>query len=84
VIGDPGQRAPVTSGGVIVEKYLGVQFCSQDIVIHPGETARVTMLLMYYPEAPAVYAAVQPGATFTLREGGAVVGYGTIVTRTDE
>jgi len=37
------------------------------------------LALMYYPEYP--YEEVQPGVTFTVREGPLVVGYGVIQSR---
>jgi hypothetical protein len=49
--------------------------------IEPGETAEVTMALMYYYEPNVSYEDVVPGATFTLREGPSIVGYGTVLSR---
>jgi hypothetical protein len=37
---------------------------------------------MYYPANP--YERLQPGATFTIREGAKVVGYGKALRRTDD
>ncbi len=37
----------------------------------------VTLLLAYYPAVE--YEELLPGATFTLREGGSIVGYGEVV-----
>ena len=48
----------------------------------PGDTAEVKLALMYAPEVP--YTNVQPGATFTLREGPEIVGYGVILSRGQE
>ena len=47
--------------------------------MEPGDTATVELALMYFPEYP--YDEVQPGVTFTLREGPSIVGYGTILSR---
>jgi hypothetical protein len=46
-----------------------------------GETVGVTLDLMYHPRVD--YGAVQPNATFTIREGGKVVGFGRPVARSD-
>ncbi len=42
--------------------------------MEPGDTANVRMALMYFPEQP--YDEVQPGVTFTVREGPLIVGHG--------
>ena len=47
--------------------------------MEPGDAANVKLALMYYPEYP--YEEVQPGATFAVREGPLVVGYGVIQSR---
>ena len=44
----------------------------------PGSTADVTLNLMYWPEEN--YEEVAPNATFTLREGSHIVGFGEILT----
>ena len=80
VIGNPSQRHPVVgTDGVIREAYLGVQFAREPAVISPGETAQMTMTLIYHPVVN--YEAVVPTATFTIREGGSIVGYGTVTKR---
>ncbi len=50
-----------------------------DAALEPGDTSDVRLALMYFPEYP--YEEVQPGATFTVREGSLVVGYGVIRSR---
>jgi hypothetical protein len=47
--------------------------------MEPGDTAKVKLALMYFPEYP--YDEVQPGATFTVREGALIVGYGVILSQ---
>ena len=79
VIGEPGQRQARVSNGALTEEYLGVQFCRQDLTIAPGQAGRVRLQLVYYPSLQ--YRHALPGATFTVREGARVVGYGTIVER---
>ena len=81
VLGSPDQRQAVIVGRTIVEEYLGVEIVQHQEVIRPGEPARVSMRLAYWP-APG-YSRVVPGATFTIREGAAIVGHGTIQARRD-
>ena len=82
VVGDPHQRrALVNASGFGTEEYLGVQFLPASSDLGPGETAVVRMYLMFYDNAPAVYERLIPGATFTIREGAKVVGYGRVLTR---
>ncbi len=47
--------------------------------MEPGQTAEVELALLFAPENP--YTEVEPGATFTVREGSKVVGYGEILSR---
>lgn len=46
--------------------------------IDPGQSAKVDLALMYFPEEK--YDEVKPGATFTIREGPSIVGFGTILS----
>ena len=50
--------------------------------MEPGDTAEVKLALIYAPEEP--YTGVELGATFTLREGPKIVGYGVILSRGQE
>lgn len=78
VIGDPNQRVAVVDGtGVATEKYLGVQFTGDNRVLPAGSDHQVTLRLIYFPEVD--YSAVISGATFTIREGGAIVGFGRVI-----
>lgn len=81
VLGDPGQRKAVIVGRTLVEEYLGVEVVHTQELIRPGDRARVEMRLAYWPALG--YAGVIPGATFTIREGGTIVGFGTVVSRRD-
>jgi len=45
----------------------------------PGDAASIKLALMYFPEYP--YEEVQPGVTFTVREGPLIIGYGVIPSR---
>jgi hypothetical protein len=81
VIGPQTQRTAVSEGNRITENYLGVMFVGRPDTIEPGHTAQVKLALMYFPNVPYE---VQPGATFTVREGPEIVGYGVIRSRTME
>lgn len=82
VIGPQSQRVAVQTGNVLTERYLPVMFVRGPDAINPGETAHVSLALMYFPEEP--YEEVRPGATFTLREGPLIVGFGIILSRSED
>ncbi|XZE44083.1 hypothetical protein SH467x_003670 [Pirellulaceae bacterium SH467] len=83
VIQDRTVRKPVVeSDGVIREPYLGVQFNKElnDCESVSCEwTRRYELSLMYHPRVD--YSAVLPGAKFTVREGGKIVGHGIALKR---
>ena len=81
VIGPQSQRHVVRSGNTITEEYLGVMLIEGPESMPPGGIAVVGLALMYFPENP--YRDVVPGATFTIREGPLIVGYGTVLSRSD-
>jgi hypothetical protein len=82
VIGPTSQReAHVAKGNVLTEQYLGVAFKDGPDELLPGVPAEVSFVLAYYCSAPDQYASVAPGAPFTLREGGSIVGYGIVKQR---
>ena len=80
VLGDINQREPIMEiiDGLkqITEKYLGIAFCDGPEVIPFDEPILVKMVIMYFPALS--YSEVVPGETFTLREGGLIVGYGQV------
>jgi hypothetical protein len=82
VIGPRSQRVAIRDGNRMTENYLGVMFVDGPERMEPGDTAAVKLALMWFPDE--TYADVQPGATFTIREGPLIVGYGVILTRTPE
>jgi hypothetical protein len=53
--------------------------CGRAEAINPGESAEVSLALIYFPEKS--YDEVKPGATFTIREGPVIVGFGAIAAR---
>ena len=82
VLGPQSQRVAIRDGNRMTEDYLGVMFVRGPDKMEPGDTAEVGLALMYFPEES--YAQVQQGATFTIREGPLVVGYGVILSRKPE
>ena len=77
VLGDPSQReAVIGPKNTIAERYLGVVVSDAPDELVPGESVEVALQLMYWPEEQ--YEGVVPGATFTLREGPTIIGFGTI------
>jgi hypothetical protein len=83
VIGAPTQKeAIVGANRVLTEDYLGVAFASGPTLVPIGEQIQVQLMLIYWPSLD--YGKAQPGATFTLREGGRIVGQGRITRRWTE
>jgi hypothetical protein len=76
VVGDPNQRRAITIGNEVQETYLGVSFVSGPEKVEPGEAFLAELLLMYWPHP--VYESLVSSATFTIREGAQVVGYGRV------
>jgi len=57
------------------DTYLGVRFLSEtDQLLRPGETASITLELLYEVD----YGALKPGVEFDLLEGPRVVGRGKV------
>jgi hypothetical protein len=79
VLGEPSQRnAHVGPGNLVTEDYLGVWIQDAPDEWSPGQSAEVTLVLMYWPEKK--YEHVRAGATFTLREGPNVAGFGHVMS----
>ncbi len=76
VVGNSNQRRAITTGSEIQETYVGVAFWSGPEEVEPGEPFLAELVLMYWPHP--VYELLVPGATFTVREGAQVVGYGQV------
>ncbi|OJW18938.1 MAG: hypothetical protein BGO49_18005 [Planctomycetales bacterium 71-10] len=72
-------RSAVATASVPDEDYLGVKFVSGPTPIIAGEPGRFLLQLFYHPAVD--YEPLEAGAAFTIREGGKVVGYGTVVRR---
>jgi translation elongation factor EF-Tu-like GTPase len=82
VVGDVNQRMPIVAGDgrTILEDYLGVCFTGNGEAFTPGESCEVTLRLAYHPEVN--YDQLKLGSTFTIREGGKIVGFGVVTSRT--
>jgi hypothetical protein len=79
VLGDPSQReAIIKPDHTIDENYLGVWIVDSPDELLPEKLVEVEFKLMYWPEER--YPGIAPGATFTLREGPNIVGFGTILS----
>ncbi len=63
------------------EHYLGGQFIEAPETPIANLAGSYRLSLMYFPRVD--YSAVQPGATFTVREGGRIVGHGVVESRRD-
>jgi len=78
VVGNPKQRKAVLLNNAAQENYLGVAFVDAPSNVVAGEPAVVELALMYWPNVS--YDSLVPGATFTLREGPHIIGFGTVQT----
>ena len=78
VVGDPTQRKALLVNNVAQENYLGVAFVGAAADVVAGQPFVAELALLYWPNVS--YYALVPGATFTLREGPQVVGFGTVKT----
>ncbi len=82
VIGSPDvRRAMIDPDGICREPYQGVRFVDGPSDYRLGHAAVVTLDLVYFPDNR--YDDCVPGATFTIREGGKVVGSGRVLARFD-
>jgi translation elongation factor EF-Tu-like GTPase len=82
VVQEPDVRkAKGVQGNLIQEDYLGVAFLTGPSEVLAGRLGRFTLELMYHPHVE--YDAFQAGATFTVREGGKIVGFGRVIGRVD-
>ncbi len=67
------------SRGYGTDDYLGVRFVAGPIEVRPNQQVSCSLKLMYFPHVN--YDSLQVGATFTIREGGKVVGFGVVTKR---
>ena len=76
--GDPHQRKALFVNNVAQEHYLGVAFVGAPANVAANESFVAELALLYWPNVS--YDSLVPGATFTLREGPHIVGFGTVKT----
>lgn len=80
VVGDINQRkAILDENNYGVEEYLGISFFDGPEIIEPDVAIITKMVLMYFPENK--YEKLIPNATFTIRQGAQVVGFGSVIKR---
>lgn len=84
VIGDPTvreTRSEVLNRAQLIHEgdgeYLGIAFDVASSTPEAGKEIEVEFAFMYFPKV--TYAEAIPGATFTLREGARIIGFGTIL-----
>jgi hypothetical protein len=76
VVGDIHQRQAVLIENEVQENYLGVQFQPTAEKLEFNKPFTAELLLIYYPHP--IYEPLVPGATFTIREGAQIVGFGKV------
>ena len=76
VVGDPNQRKALIVDNVIQETYLGVTLVGGSSKVVADEPFLAELELLYWPNVS--YESLIPDATFTIREGPHVVGYGKV------
>jgi hypothetical protein len=81
LVEDPTQPHAIGPKGEGTESYLGVQFRPIDRELSPGSSGKLWLELMYFPEVD--YSNLKSGATFTIREGPKIVGFGRVLSRAD-
>ncbi len=77
VVGDPGQKeAIIDENNNLLENYLGIAFTSQEepLVVEKDINAKVITI---YPNTD--YSLLKKGITFTVREGGNIIGNGEVI-----
>lgn len=73
------RKARTDSNNQSLEHYMGVHFEPALSVADPRTgSGQYPLCLMYYPRID--YSTLQTGATFTIREGGRIVGHGVVVS----
>jgi translation elongation factor EF-Tu-like GTPase len=72
-------RQATIKNGSCIDDYLGVRFISGPEEYEAGQSARFRLQMIYTPLKS--YDALQPGVTFTVREGYRIVGFGVVIER---
>ncbi len=77
VVGDPDQKEVIVdSNNTIQEDYLGITFISQNEPLIQEKEVIAKVLKVY---SDIDYSNLISGATFTIREGGSIVGNGCVL-----
>ncbi len=81
VVDDRANRsAKRDENGVSTEHYMGVLFePAEDLTDSRTGSGRYPLRLMYHPQVD--YKSLAVGTTFTVREGGSIVGHGVVIQR---
>ena len=82
VLGDLEQRKAIMDGNVITEPYISVAFHSFPEDLEFNKPFRAELALVF-PQ-PGYRETLIEGATFTLREGATIIGFGTIIRSMDD
>ncbi len=79
VIDDRSNRTAKTdANGISTEHYMGVLFePAQSLTDQSTGSGHYPLRLMYYPNVD--YNSLSVGTTFTVREGGRIVGHGIVI-----
>ena len=78
VVGNPNQRkALLGPNGDATESYLGIQFTGNGAELTFGVAHEVTLVLTFAPDVD--YSQFAQRATFTIREGAHIVGFGHVL-----
>jgi hypothetical protein len=81
VVQDTAIRKPVNKNRTILDEFLGVYIKSVPPDIRPDTEGEYELALFFYPNVN--YDKLKSGATFTVRAGGAVIGYGEVIEKKD-
>ena len=81
VVDDRANRsAKRDENGISTEHYMGVVFGPAEVLTDSTTgSGRYPLRLMYYPRVD--YKSLAVGTTFTVREGGTIVGHGVVIQR---
>ena len=81
VVQSPDVRQAVIIDNYPTDEYLGARFIQGPKDYRAGQSGQFTLELMYWPQVN--YEALRVGATFTIREGHRIIGFGTVLDRTE-
>jgi hypothetical protein len=79
VVQMPDIRQAIMEENNIVEDYVPVEFLDGPLDYVAGETGRFQIAIVHAIKTSCE--SLHPGATFTVREGSRIIGFGTVVER---